>query len=143
MAITAITGTTNFEVELSETVGGVTTTTTEVVNADFEVQSTSVVKKDANDAVLSSTTTTITAVAGGKTQEVISKTEKRIKKDANGNDVEEDFVLAQTLVLDADGKIESGTKTIYGFTQTLGAEGLGKPINGLRTTFNLTVRIKN
>ena len=124
MAITAITGTTNFEVELSETVGGVTTTTKEVVNADFEVQSTSTVEKDANGVVLASTTSTITAVAGGKTQEVIEKTEKRIEKDANGNDVEVDFVLAQTLVLDADGKIESGTKTIDGFTQTLGAEGV-------------------
>ena len=109
MAITAITGTTNFEVELSETVDGVTTTTKEVVNADFEVQSTSTVEKDANGVVLASTTSTITAVAGGKTQEVIEKTEKRIEKDANGNDVEVDFVLAQTLVLDADGKIESGT----------------------------------
>jgi len=124
MAITAITGTTNFEVELSEVDNGITTTTTEVVDANFKVLSTSVVVTDATDAVLASKTSTITDVAGGKTQEVIAKTEKRIEKDANGNDVEVDFVMAQTLVIGTDGKIESGEKTIDGYTQTLGAEGI-------------------
>ena len=124
MAITAIANSTNFEVELSETVGGVTTVTKEVVNSDFEVQSKSVIETDANNVVLSSTTTTITAVAGGKTQEVIAKTEKRLEPDAKGNPVEVDFVLAQTTIIDADGKIESGSKTIDGYTQTLGADGV-------------------
>ena len=124
MAITAIAGTPNFEVELSEVVSGITTTTKEVVDANFEVLSTSVVVTDANNDVLASKTSTITVIAGGKTQEVIAKTEKRIELDANENPVEVDFVMAQTLVIDADGKIESGEKTIDGYTQTLGVEGV-------------------